>query len=160
MPYKDRLKQRAYQLARNKARRAAWLELNGPCAVCGLAESLEVDHVDPSQKVSHRIWSWSEARMIAELLKCQVLCSGCHKKKTCVQLRKPLHHGTKRGYVMFGCRCSECVWAEGRGTSRIRDICKECGVSRLDKKFINGRNLCCDCRNARQRRYYATPAGE
>jgi 5-methylcytosine-specific restriction endonuclease McrA len=63
-------------------RRQQWLEANGPCALCGGTTSLQVDHLDPAKKVSHNVWSWSEPRRLAELTKCRVLCSECHKKKS------------------------------------------------------------------------------
>jgi hypothetical protein len=65
-----------------KKRRAQWFADNGPCVDCGSSESLEVDHVDPSTKVNHLVWSWSEKRRVAELEKCQVRCHKCHKKKS------------------------------------------------------------------------------
>jgi hypothetical protein len=43
---------------------------------------LELDHVDPALKVSHRVWSWARERREAELAKCQVLCHDCHVAKT------------------------------------------------------------------------------
>lgn len=52
------------------------------CEECGSTERLELDHKDPKQKVTHRIWSWSRERREAELKKCQILCEGCHKEKT------------------------------------------------------------------------------
>jgi hypothetical protein len=73
---------REYQKGWTKMRRLAWLEANGPCKQCGSWVKLEVDHVDPSQKVSHRVWSWTADRRNAELKKCQVLCQACHKIKS------------------------------------------------------------------------------
>jgi 5-methylcytosine-specific restriction endonuclease McrA len=81
MPYKDKRKQYAHNLARMQRRRADWLTANGPCKKCGSWKDLEVDHVDPASKVSHRIWSWSDARRAIELAKCQVLCATCHNEK-------------------------------------------------------------------------------
>ncbi|MEM1416560.1 MAG: HNH endonuclease [Myxococcota bacterium] len=52
------------------------------CVKCGSVERLELDHIDPAQKVTHSIWSWSQARREAEIAKCQVLCRRCHKRKT------------------------------------------------------------------------------
>lgn len=71
-----------YQSAWMKKRRETWLAANGPCRLCGSSERLEVDHIDHSTKVDHRVWSWSDERRKAELAKCQVLCHDCHKRKT------------------------------------------------------------------------------
>lgn len=82
MPYKDKEKQRAFQNEWIKTRRAAWTKEHGPCISCGGTENLQVDHIDPAQKVSHRIWSLSRVKQEIELAKCQVLCYECHKRKT------------------------------------------------------------------------------
>lgn len=74
--------QREYQRGWVKSRRQKWIDANGPCKACGSSENLEVDHVDPIRKVSHRIWSWTAERREKELRKCQVLCRPCHRKKT------------------------------------------------------------------------------
>ena len=115
-PYKDPARQRAYQAAWIKRRREAWLAENGPCVRCGSSEGLvEVDHVDPSEKVSHRIWSGSAKRRESELAKCQVLCGACHLEKSRVDLSrigtKPTRHGTTYAYKDKGCRCDLCVHA-------------------------------------------------
>lgn len=82
MPYKDPSKQSSYQNEWLKNRRLKWLVENGPCIRCGSAEDLQVDHIDAGAKVTHRVWSWSNARRAAELAKCQVLCRSCHSRKT------------------------------------------------------------------------------
>jgi len=69
------------------SRRRQWLKENGPCVECGSWERLEVDHRDPRTKTSHNIWSWSDAKRIAELAKCQVLCRSCHKRKSANECR-------------------------------------------------------------------------
>ena len=61
-----------------KPRKAKWFEENGPCKKCGGEENLELHHKDPTQKESHRIWSWKAERRLVELAKCIVLCSECH----------------------------------------------------------------------------------
>lgn len=80
--------QRNYQRTWMKTRRQKWLEVNGPCRQCGSLERLEIDHIDPRDKVQHRVWSWSHDRMMAELRKCQVLCHECHKAKTAEYARQ------------------------------------------------------------------------
>ncbi len=82
MPYADPDKQREFQRKRLAAIRAKWLAENGPCVKCGTRDDLQVDHVDPSDKVTHSVWSWSKERRDAELAKCQVLCRRCHKTKS------------------------------------------------------------------------------
>ena len=67
-------------------RRAAWFA--GKCCVaCGSSERLELDHIFPATKVTHAVWSWSEARRAEELAKCQPLCHECHKSKTIGEMR-------------------------------------------------------------------------
>lgn len=107
MPYKDPEKQREYQRNYVAAARANYLA--GKCCVnCGSTDRLEIDHVDRSAKVSHRVWSWSPERRAIELAKCQVLCYTCHKIRTAEQMHVPMRHGTDRMYNS-GCKCSLCV---------------------------------------------------
>lgn len=88
MSYLDKEKQRDYQAKWRQRRWAEFVKENGPCAQCGSSENLEVDHKDPSQKVSHRIWSLSKSKREAELAKCQVLCRVCHIEKSRIEKRK------------------------------------------------------------------------
>jgi hypothetical protein len=81
---------RCYNRIWLKARRDAYLSANGPCVKCGSAEDLEIDHIDPSQKVTHRIWSWRKERRDVELAKCQIICKECHKRKTAIDIRPML----------------------------------------------------------------------
>ena len=104
MPYADPTAQRAYQRQWISSRRAAWLA-GKSCATCGATDNLEVDHIDPSKKVTHRVWSWSKDRRDAELAKCQVLCADCHDAKS-LQENPPVH-GTYKRYEK-GCRCEAC----------------------------------------------------
>ena len=70
-------------LAQRSERRERGIEsLGGKCAQCGATDDLEIDHIDPATKVSHRIFSWSWARIESELSKCQLLCVPCHFQKT------------------------------------------------------------------------------
>jgi hypothetical protein len=48
-------------------------------------EGLEFDHIDPSNKTHHAIWSWSKPRREAEMDKCELRCCGCHLKRTASQ---------------------------------------------------------------------------
>ena len=82
MPFLDPKRRLAYLRKWTLQRRTAWLRANGPCARCGSKKNLEIDHRDPSTKLSHNVWTWSDKRRKEELAKCQVLCGSCHKKKT------------------------------------------------------------------------------
>lgn len=102
---------REYQRRWVAERKAAYFA-DKVCVRCDSVERLRLDHVDPTQKVSHRIWSWSVARREVELAKCQVLCDPCHKIKTKEQFpitngRELVSHGN---YWMYqkGCRCPAC----------------------------------------------------
>lgn len=107
MAYIDKEKQKAFCRNWIRERRAQWLRENGPCRQCGSWTRLEVDHIDPKQKVSHNVWSWRKDKRDAELKKCQVLCYKCHKEKTANDKWRPITHGTHGGYGR-GCRCEAC----------------------------------------------------
>jgi len=54
------------------------------CARCGFDDSraLEFHHKDPADKkfkISEKAWSYSWDRVLAEVEKCDVLCSNCHR---------------------------------------------------------------------------------
>lgn len=111
MPYKDINRRREYQRMWLSKRRSDWFTVNGPCKKCGSSRNLQVDHVDPKQKITHNFWSWSPERMNQELEKCQVLCRGCHKEKTLEQ-RKRTAHGKLCMYQDYKCRCDLCKEAK------------------------------------------------
>ena len=110
MPMPTPEQQREYQRQWVADRRREWIEANGPCVKCGSTENLEVDHIDPVQKSAPvaTIWSWTEARRLAELAKCQVLCRSCHDEKSTEDgYPRTAVHGTRRRYDR-GCRCDLC----------------------------------------------------
>lgn len=113
MPYAERAKKQAFQNEWKRKRREEWIETHGPCA-CGSSKNLQIDHIDPTKKVSHRIWSWSDARREAELAKCHVLCEECHKKK------HEAPHGSRRRYEKLGCRCPDCTFSHAEGMREWR----------------------------------------
>jgi 5-methylcytosine-specific restriction endonuclease McrA len=99
---------REYKRLWAAARRADYMA-GKSCVVCGTTESLEVDHIDPAEKVSHRIWTWAIPRRDAELAKCQILCTEHHLEKTIAQRPIP-EHGTVSRYTSkkHKCRCEPC----------------------------------------------------
>ena len=46
---------RVYQREWLARRRKAWFDLNGPCIKCGSWDDLELDHINPKDKIDHRI---------------------------------------------------------------------------------------------------------
>jgi 5-methylcytosine-specific restriction endonuclease McrA len=107
MPYLDKEKQRECNRRRVIFNRQEFFE-GKSCVKCGSAKELELDHVNPREKTSHRIWSWSRKRREEEIVKCQILCKDCHLKKT-EEERGGFHkHGTRRMYEHHGCRCQPC----------------------------------------------------
>jgi hypothetical protein len=108
MPYKDPEQNRKYQNERIIKARLDWLSINGPCKLCGSWDNLNVDHVDPKLKVSHRICGWSKERREIELVKCQILCEPCHWVKSALDNGKVVggKHGASRYHK--GCRCDIC----------------------------------------------------
>ena len=122
MAYKNKEKQKEFQRNWLKNRRNRWiLEFGGVCP-CGSIDNLEFDHIDPSEKVSHRIWSWREDRIKEELSKCQLLCVECHKKKTAKQEREKIKHGTRSGYQVLMCKCVLCRGAQNEYMKKWRKL--------------------------------------
>lgn len=110
MPYKNIEQKREYQREYVKRKRQKHIDrMGGKCVICGSNERLEVDHMDPAIKLSHRIWSWSEARILAEVSKCQLLCREHHQAKSLDEMNYPeRQHGTNLMYMKAKCRCDLC----------------------------------------------------
>lgn len=109
MPYKDRDKQREFQKKWVSQRRSEFFS-GKCCSKCGSYGDLELDHVNMEDKVSHRIWSWTESKRLEELKKCQVLCHDCHNEKSLED--KKLYCNRGHFYSVFGKtedgKCAEC----------------------------------------------------
>jgi len=105
-------KKKDYQLKWIKARRKKYLDQMGPCFFCGSSENIEFHHIDPTKKESHKIWSWSDDRIQAELKQCIPLCNKCHIKFHSILKQKPLLHGTLHAYQKYKCRCKYCRLAK------------------------------------------------
>ena len=107
MPYLDNEAKKEYQRNWYAKRRSDWFK-GKVCVDFGSLESLELDHRDPTAKVSHRIWSWTLIRITEETAKCDVRCSLCHHVKTwTADGRTRAEHGSDNRY-RAGCRCDEC----------------------------------------------------
>lgn len=91
------------------ARRRAQFFSGKACVKCGSNHRLELDHIDPSLKESHNIWSWSQKRRDEEIAKCQILCHDCHSEKTIAYNSRPYTHGSHEKGYSRGCRCKPCT---------------------------------------------------
>lgn len=112
MPYKDPEAMRKYKREWVARRRADFFD-GRKCVKCGSANTLELDHIDPTKKLHHTIWTWSAARRDAEIAKCQILCHACHRAKTIAQMpithgHKAYRHGTMAMYFNHKCKCGLC----------------------------------------------------
>ncbi len=99
-----------------KRRQLGFRILGRQCIKCGSTERLEFDHIDPNTKEINisALMHAPKAVFMKELLKCQVLCKDCHRKKTTQQLyAQPAgeEHGTVSMYKHGKCRCRKCVTA-------------------------------------------------
>lgn len=128
MPYKDKTRQREYAKVWIAKRREDFFR-DKVCEKCGSDKKLELDHINPEEKVSHRIWSWSKDRRDKEIEKCQVLCTECHKEKTNEWKSSFVKHGTITMYYKRGCRCSLCVKANSEYKKKNRAKRKALGLS-------------------------------
>ena len=54
------------------------------------------------------MWTDSEERFKAEVMKCQLLCRKHHDAKTHTDIYPPRKHGTTTMYSRGHCRCDEC----------------------------------------------------
>lgn len=104
--------QRKYQLSRyHKFRSAIVDSMGGKCVMCGSADRLEIDHIDPGSKSMHigKSLKNSSAALKEELAKCQLLCKPCHTEKTISDMGHISgrgKHGTVASYRY--CRCDLC----------------------------------------------------
>lgn len=112
--YRDKINRNS---AYARAKRAKWIEDNGPCKKCGSSKDLEIDHIDPKSKSFEIHFALSLKTLEPELVKCQVLCHDCHRKKSNeensnrhTRIILPMIHGTLKCYWR-GCRCDECYFA-------------------------------------------------
>jgi len=108
MPMPTVEEQREFQRKWISERRQKYIDEMGPCFFCGTTEDIQIHHIDPEEKETHRIWSWSDTRIRTELKKCVPLCRSCHNKLHGIYRRRPLVHGTAHAYRNYFCRCDQC----------------------------------------------------
>lgn len=113
MPFKSREDKRRYDRERWARLRSEWFA-GKSCVCCGSTEDLELHHREPSEKIGHRVWSWSAERRALELAKCEVRCRDCHQYDHAL-------HGTLEN-IISGC---ECVVCRRTGGARMRQLHRE-----------------------------------
>lgn len=90
MPHTLEQKRLHSQKVRAERKQFAHTKLGGACVACGSHENLEMDHINPKYKKNNvsRMYTYSWAKFMAELNKCQLLCKSCHVVKTSSNDRK------------------------------------------------------------------------
>lgn len=120
----DKAQNAAQVLARYHAKRAqAVAILGGVCAVCGTADDLELDHIDPAAK-SFTLNNQKLGRYMAELGKCQLLCARHHREKTARQfardgVRSHRSVDPETGRRRY-CGCADCKARRNEAQRRYR----------------------------------------
>ncbi len=80
---------RKRRIARNKA--LVLDRKNVPCADCGRRlppEAMDFDHLgDKEALISKLVYSSGTERLLAEIAKCEVVCSNCHRVRTTARLK-------------------------------------------------------------------------
>jgi hypothetical protein len=112
---------REYMKARKHERRAKLIEMfGGKCVRCGSTEDLQFDHIDPATKsfavCNDLTRAWD--KLVAEALKCQLLCHECHIEKGIEDRGEP-RHGWYR-HVYWQCRCDVCRAANAAASAKQR----------------------------------------
>ena len=102
---------RVYNLARYHRLRAEYIVLlEGKCVDCGTDQNLEFDHNDADSKSFDvgKLLNYSKEVREAELLKCVLRCSPCHRKKSVREgdIRSVGHGEGKSG--KRNCSCKPC----------------------------------------------------
>lgn len=93
MPYKDKEKQKKFQAkwrrAKNKLMRdILWKHKDVPCMDCNIKYPpyvMDFDHREGEEKVmgvGALVTRASADRILAEIAKCDVVCSNCHRERT------------------------------------------------------------------------------
>ncbi len=124
--------QKEYQKKRIAEGKAyAMRKLGEVCANCGTNEELQFDHIEPLNDANAyrvaQMFTFSRAKLDAELEKCQLLCVPCHKQKSAYIDREhaSLRHGTLSAYRY--CKCTECKRAKSEHNKRARTSVVEGG---------------------------------
>lgn len=113
---------RIYMANRRNERRQRLRELLGNrCVACSSTMNLQFDHIDPDTKlfsINGRALDLRWEILLAEAVKCQLLCFDCHVVKSRIEqhakfamrlAENPRAHGTYSKYRKEHCRCEPCV---------------------------------------------------
>ncbi len=114
----------------------------GRCAQCGLTKALEFDHIDPTTRrfgVNTKAATRSRESIVAEALKCHLLCRTCHLIKT----QDDIATGRVRRGRPAGIEAATGLYARCTGScGQTKDLCffSKSGKGHGSK---NGRLHCC-----------------
>ena len=149
-----------YLKERSAERRNAliWLA-GGRCKHCGAEEDLQFDHIDKRSKefnLSGNCLNKAWNKVYTEFLKCQLLCSPCHAKKTNIERghASTWKHGTLTGYRY--CKCQRCKTAKSKYNKKYKprkakELAKHGTYARYKIEVRAGKGTCYKCRTANSR---------
>lgn len=85
--------------------------LGGKCALCDETSILQMDHIDPSTKVScvSGMSKTTDTRFWAEVKKCQLLCVRHHDEKTRRENPRSAENVGHGKLKNSRCRCEKCL---------------------------------------------------
>ena len=133
-----------YMAARRACRRAQLIKLlGGACVRCGTTESLEFDHIVPgsqSFRISGKALDKPWTDLLAEVEKCQLLCSSCHraKSKECGETGG----GWNKGMTFAGGWVSRDLISYGHGTAWYYQEKKcKCPDCKLAKRMYRNKEI-------------------
>lgn len=83
--------------------------LGGKCIICGSTVNLDIDHIDKANKSFSisKFYNYRWEFLLAELVKCQLLCKEHHKEKNKID-NGEAKHGSLTMYSHYRCRCDPC----------------------------------------------------
>ncbi len=128
------------------------IKLERGCVDCGYncyAEALDFDHLPGVEKTKNiaLMWGWAWEKVLAEIAKCEVVCSNCHRHRTKVRV------DSAKAERATGTAVKKVVLEPAERTSAA------CGTSSGYSRHLRlGETPCADCRAAqaaKQRRIRA-----
>lgn len=119
---------------------------NKPCAICNnqyISYNMQIDHIDPLTKLYDvcNLKNYKEETLQIELMKCQILCALCHRKKSITEQQDdkysaPREKATKRIELFYD------PFTNTKECGLCHEI-KDSSEFRVNKKMTSGLDTYC-----------------